>query len=1077
MRARLLAIWTWLSATFQDLKRIARDLKWIIAVCLVVCAIIYYPDQVRELYRVAATEGGRVAAAQFIALLLVALFIWIGAQQVTTQTLNEGSPTRRSQVVAQVVVALLTGLPLLLAAIAQQKAKPTYPAITPEKLKSLHEVGSVYRVQAENLEAGTATLNWFFWILLVTAVAVAVMAYLASGRFRALSDSANKRYFSSPVTLLYTVAFTIVVTTIFVLAPVGLPQALSPFGILAAFTLCVMAFCVHLSLLTIRHGFPYLPVLLLWGLLLSAWDWNDNHTVRQATADQKKAEPPRTAAGNAFVGWLKHQHAQHGKRTRTTGGDPEFPVFIVSAQGGGIYAAYNTAIFLARIQDRCPAFRDHLFAISSVSGGSIGAATFVTALHASDRRPSPAPRPQQIASSGPCPDIAAFLSRARAMDLDRAGAIEESVDNALSTDFLSPLAAAALFPNFAQFFIPRPFGWLDRARALEYTLEHAAGAMYPPARSADNLMKASFREHWQPQDSLPALLMNATGSGSGKRVVISPFDLSRPDPINTDVCVLTNTGSAKPPPGSLNLPLSTAAFVSARFPWITPAATVDVENPCITKKDRVRLVDGGYIDNSGVETALNLIEEIAAAADRARKANPGDIPPIRIYLFSLTGGDFPDRGEFSFNELVEPVRALLSGRESRAYIALNRAALQLRAAATPGQSTLPSFNRSNLDGHFYNLPLGWAISERTREIIALGSGRYMDCKPKDDFSQTRPHLANADCINMQIYHALNRYLLVDEVEHVEAKNGVAIAAAALKAEKDAKPRIDHERLLVCYDRWWHLHTKQRWEAAKAAWQKDTRKDKAREFPAYREQHLSYYQSDQVRDLLREWDRSPQFDQNMLAYLLGSVSYDSADFRRSSENLSFGTEREIQRYWGNRVQQINKIRKSSDPNASDVDLRAFINNPKALAGLVWGWPKNWFGNKDEDDAWRYRTRGVYQLVGRWDYDQATAWLKKSYPALGINLVETPDALTHPVISAKLVYALFASRNYVVKSEKDKKIVTLFGTLRDNPGDWKKARSIQSDKERGSAAISEVAERSAMFQSCISEAAKALQTASP
>ena len=61
-----------------------------------------------------------------------------------------------------------------------------------------------------------------------------------------------------------------------------------------------------------------------------------------------------------------------------------YPVFVVSAQGGGLYAAYNTATFLARLIDLCPGFRRHLFAISSVSGGSVGAAVFASALRLSD---------------------------------------------------------------------------------------------------------------------------------------------------------------------------------------------------------------------------------------------------------------------------------------------------------------------------------------------------------------------------------------------------------------------------------------------------------------------------------------------------------------------------------------------------------------------------------------------------------------------------------------------------------------------------------------------------------------------
>jgi hypothetical protein len=53
-----------------------------------------------------------------------------------------------------------------------------------------------------------------------------------------------------------------------------------------------------------------------------------------------------------------------------------YPVFIVAARGGGIYAASQEAIFLSRMQDQCANFSQHIFAISGVSGGSVGAALF-----------------------------------------------------------------------------------------------------------------------------------------------------------------------------------------------------------------------------------------------------------------------------------------------------------------------------------------------------------------------------------------------------------------------------------------------------------------------------------------------------------------------------------------------------------------------------------------------------------------------------------------------------------------------------------------------------------------------------
>src|SRR5262249_39717770 len=55
-----------------------------------------------------------------------------------------------------------------------------------------------------------------------------------------------------------------------------------------------------------------------------------------------------------------------------------YPVYIVAAEGGGMYAGYHVASFLGRMQDFCPNFAEHTFAVSSVSGGSLGAGVFAT---------------------------------------------------------------------------------------------------------------------------------------------------------------------------------------------------------------------------------------------------------------------------------------------------------------------------------------------------------------------------------------------------------------------------------------------------------------------------------------------------------------------------------------------------------------------------------------------------------------------------------------------------------------------------------------------------------------------------
>jgi hypothetical protein len=84
------------------------------------------------------------------------------------------------------------------------------------------------------------------------------------------------------------------------------------------------------------------------------------------------AEPRRTVASAASA-W-RSQAAQNGASAT----EP-VPMIVVATAGGGLRAAYWTAVMLERIEARLggDTFRKHLFAISGVSGGSVGAAFYV----------------------------------------------------------------------------------------------------------------------------------------------------------------------------------------------------------------------------------------------------------------------------------------------------------------------------------------------------------------------------------------------------------------------------------------------------------------------------------------------------------------------------------------------------------------------------------------------------------------------------------------------------------------------------------------------------------------------------
>jgi hypothetical protein len=90
------------------------------------------------------------------------------------------------------------------------------------------------------------------------------------------------------------------------------------------------------------------------------------------------------------------------------------------------------------------------------------------------------------------------------------------------TDFLAPLAAAALFPDLLQRLLPFPVTQFDRARGLESAFTAKAADIWGNS-SPGNPFAKSVHRLWDPEGAAPALLLNTTSIEMGARVTISRF--------------------------------------------------------------------------------------------------------------------------------------------------------------------------------------------------------------------------------------------------------------------------------------------------------------------------------------------------------------------------------------------------------------------------------------------------------------------------------------------------------------------------------------------------------------------------
>lgn len=449
-------------------------------------------------------------------------------------------------------------------------------------------------------------------------------------------------------------------------------QGMGPLGVILISISSWIIIANTLLYLGARMTFPLVRVVLVWWVIINACNLPDNHTLRTADEASGRVRVPRYT--DAFAEWL-----------RTRADRPQYadayPVFLVAAEGGGLRNAYITAAVLSYLQDRCPAFAQHTFAITSVSGGSVGASVF-TALTAARRAPNALATPCSVGAATP---TSSYVRLA---------------DSILGRDLLTPLLAMGLYPDLLQRFIPASFERWDRARGLELALERSWREVVGDAIADSVGLTRSFYALPVRETSLsvPALLLNTTHVQTGQRMVVSHV---LPD--SADFNGLPSLATLS---DSLHPPLSSAAFLSARFPFVTPEGT-------FTARGGVqRYVDGGYFDNSGATTVAEMLTA------RAIERSPFPIRPVVLLVGFTSRKNVIRREKYTtqgLNEALTPLRTLMNTRDARGDVAV--AQLKTLVERMTQRGAPAEIIEIDLAESGIPLPLGWLISDATRRSM------------------------------------------------------------------------------------------------------------------------------------------------------------------------------------------------------------------------------------------------------------------------------------------------------------------------------------------------------------------------
>ena len=444
---------------------------------------------------------------------------------------------------------------------------------------------------------------------------------------------------------------------------------------------------------------PVLSLFLVWGLVAAAADDGRHWDVRKLEATKVKG----TTFEQEFDRWAMSARL---RKTVEAGRKP-IPMVFVAASGGGIRAAYWTALAA-----------DCVFS-GSVASGWNGSDPCKPA-----GAPAPVPEDVFLASgiSGGSLGLVEW-DASREPDLGSGWVADK-----LGGDFVAPTVAWGLMIEVPRSFLH--FAADDRAEVLEESWEAPWGS------GDDNPMRTGFLQR-QSRTRGPLLMLNGSSVADGCVLNVSLFDegTRHEDDLPLVDCTISQPGGEVPrgePEGELpmtadvidylrcdtehDIRRSTAALLSARFPYVSSAGRLTA---CTAKESTKFIVDGGYLDTSAAEPAVAAYLAVEPLIERYNALSPRHC--IVPYFVQIDNGYLdpasPPSDAKPPNQLVAPLQALLAstGLQSRAERARTLAAeLFTRDFATaPGDVTGVRERYALIAPHRHpgvEAPLGWTLS-------------------------------------------------------------------------------------------------------------------------------------------------------------------------------------------------------------------------------------------------------------------------------------------------------------------------------------------------------------------------------
>lgn len=362
----------------------------------------------------------------------------------------------------------------------------------------------------------------------------------------------------------------------------------------------------------------------------------------------------------------------------------DYPVFFVNAYGGGIRAAVWTTMVMGTLDSLALTqqkndttardFRHYVFSMSGASGGTIGL-SLLTASRAAHLNTK---HKDTFLYPGAYPSVYPY--------------------DYLSADIAGLLGRDMLAATLG---LSRP--WRDRGRLMEEDWERQLCRQHLHYDTAlHSIWKAGNYE-------LPLFFGNTYDVDMAKKGIAAPVIL---DKLDFPSAVLI----AQELKGGDDLRLSTAAFLSARFPYVSPTAKLYGVH---------HFTDGGTWDNSGGETSQQIMQVLRRELDTLAKHD--DIfRHVRLSFLSIPTGirnvTHPHEEKNVFEPLA-PIKGILASVDGHAYKADSTNYALSKREGYRYYSIRPTREEIMYRGRRIApvLPLGWQISDYALQEMAASA--------------------------------------------------------------------------------------------------------------------------------------------------------------------------------------------------------------------------------------------------------------------------------------------------------------------------------------------------------------------